>query len=310
MKDRSLMRLVGTAAILALTGWGGSALAASIDLKGVARTYSVQFPDNRPAPLVIVLHGNTQTGADMVSRTSWPAVARRERFGVVFPDGLNRAWADLRLNANRAGRAPPEGTDDVGFIVALIEKFIADGAADPKRIYVTGLSNGGAMTMTMVCVRAELFAAAAAVIINFTDEMANACHPARPVPMLMINGTADPLIPYEGGRGTSRFARPGFWSTEKTFAFWRRVNGCEGPDADVSDLPHCDKSDPTTVTRFSSRCPPGRDAVLYRVNHGGHRMPGNFADARFRHIVDMWLGPQNRDIDSAELTWEFFRKFP
>jgi polyhydroxybutyrate depolymerase len=304
------MRVAATAVILALTCWGDPALAASIDINGIARTYSVQLADSRPAPLVIVLHGNTQTGTDIVSRTSWPAVARRERFGVVFPDGLNRAWADLRPNANRAGRAPPEGTDDVGFIVALIERFIAEGAADAKRIYVTGLSNGGAMTMTMVCKRAGLFAAAAPVIINLTDEMANACHPSKPVPMLMMNGTADPLIPYEGGRGTSRFARPGFWSTEKTFAFWRRVNGCDAQDAEIVDLPHRDKSDPTTVTRITSRCPPGRDVVLYRVNNGGHRMPGNFPDARFPRFVNMWLGPQNRDVDGAEAIWEFFKRFP
>ena len=165
----------------------------------MTRTFTAQLPDKKPAPLVIVLHGNTQTGADMASRTSWPAVAKREGFGVVFPDGLNRAWADLRPNAKRAGRAPPEGTDDVGFIVALIEKFVADGTADPKRIYVTGVSNGGAMTMTMICARADLFAAAASVIINLTDELANACQPSRPVPMLVMNGTADPRFRIRAG---------------------------------------------------------------------------------------------------------------
>ena len=276
---------------------------------GVARSYSVQLPAAKPAPLVIVLHGNTQTGADMAAHTSWPAVAKREGFGVVFPNGLNRAWADLRPNTKRAGRAPPEGTDDVGFIVALIEKFVSDGAADPRRIYVTGLSNGGAMTMTMICARADLFAAAATVIINLTDDMAASCHPAKQVPMLMINGTADPLIPYEGGRGTSRFAVPGFWSTQQTFDFWRRVNGCDAGDAAAVELDHRNPSDPTTVTRISSPCPPGRDVVLYRVNKGGHRMPGNASDVRFPRIVNMLLGPQNRDIDGAEVIWEFFRKF-
>jgi polyhydroxybutyrate depolymerase len=267
------------------------------------------LPAIKPAPLVIVLHGNTQTGADMAMRTSWPAMATREHFGVVFPDGLNRAWADFRPNANRAGRTPPKGTDDIAFITALIEKFIADGTADPKHIYVTGVSNGGAMAMTLVCARAELFAAAASVIINLTDESANACHPSRPVPMLMMNGTADPLIPYEGGRGTSRFAMPGFWSTEKTLDFWRRANGCETQDAAVTDLDDRDRSDQSTVTRIDSRCPERRDVVLYRVNHGGHRMPGAFPDARFRRLVDAFFGPQNRDIDGAETIWEFFRKF-
>jgi polyhydroxybutyrate depolymerase len=294
----------------ALAFGASAALAERIDIDGVTRTFTAQLPDTRPAPLVIVLHGNTQTGADMASRTSWPEIAKREHFGIVLPDGLNRAWADFRPNANRAGRAPPEGTDDIAFIVRLIERFIADGTADPKHIYITGVSNGGAMTMTMICVRADLFAAAASVIMNLTDESANACHPSRPVPMLMMNGTADPLIPYEGGRGTSRFAVAGFWSTARTFAYWRRANGCEAQDADVTDLDDSDKADQTTVTRIASRCPQGRDVVLYRVNDGGHRMPGSFPDARFPRLVNMLLGPQNRDIDGAATIWEFFRKFP
>jgi polyhydroxybutyrate depolymerase len=296
---------IGVALALGIT----AAPAEQIKIGGVTRTFTAQLPDIKPAPLVIALHGNTQTGADMMTRTSWPDVARRERFAVVFPDGLNRAWADFRPNANRAGRAPPEGTDDVAFIVRLIEKYVADGVADPKRIYVTGISNGGAMTMTLACARADLFAAAASVIMNLTDESARACQPSRPVPMLMMNGTADPLIPYQGGRGTSRFAMPGFWSTEKTLDFWRRANGCEAQDAAVADLDDRDKSDQSTVTRISSHCPRGSDVVLYRINDGGHRMPGGFADARFPRMVNAFLGPQNRDIDGAETIWGFFRGF-
>src|SRR6266436_5441355 len=148
-----LMRVSGLAIVLAIACCARPALSDTIGINGISRTYTVQLPSNKPAPLVIVLHGNTQTGADMASRTSWPAMAKRDGFGVMFPDGLNRAWADFRPNANRAGRAPPKGTDDVGFIVRLIEKFIADGTADPKRIYVTGVSNGGAMTMTTICAR-------------------------------------------------------------------------------------------------------------------------------------------------------------
>ena len=287
-----------------------TAAAETIEVGGVARTFLAQFPDAKPAPLVIVLHGNTQSGADMKARTSWPSVARRERFGVIFPDGLNHAWADLRPDTKRAGRVPPKGTDDVGFIVRLIEKYVADGSADPKRIYVTGLSNGGAMTMTLVCARADLFAAAASVIINLTDEAAVACHPSRPMPMLMINGTVDPLIPFGGGKGTSRFAVDGFWPTMKTLEFWRKLNGCEIGDGAVTDLEDRDSDDQSTVTRIESRCPPARDVVLYRVNGGGHRMPGAFSDVRFPPIAAAFLGPQNRDTDGAETIWAFFRNFP
>ena len=189
-------------------------------------------------------------------------MAKREQFAVVFPDGLNRAWADLRPDEKRAGRLPPDGTDDVAFVAHLIDKYVAEGIADPKRVYVTGLSNGGAMTNTLICQRADLFAGAASVIMNLTDEMAEACHPARPVPMLIMNGTADPLVPYAGGRGTSRFAIEGFWSTEKTVQFWRKLNGCEETDAASLDLDDRDPNDDSTVTRISSTCPQGHDVLL------------------------------------------------
>jgi polyhydroxybutyrate depolymerase len=290
--------------------WAGPARAESIVVDGVTRTFVAQLAATKPAPLVIVLHGNMQTGADMVSRTSWPAVARREQVSAVFPDGLNRAWEDLRANDKRAARSPPDGIDDVAFIAKLVEQYVASGVADPKRVYVTGVSNGGAMTMTLACRRADLFAAAASVIMNLTDESAQACHPARAVPMLMMNGTADPLIPYDGGRGTSRFAADGFWSTEETLLFWRRINGCDASDGTSVDLDDRDTTDQTTVTRITSRCPQGRDVVLYRVNAGGHRMPASFTDTRFARLVNLMFGPQNHDIDGAEAIWAFFKRFP
>jgi polyhydroxybutyrate depolymerase len=303
-------RKLRTAAVAAMLCWASPALAESINVGGTARTFTAQLPAGKPAPLVIVLHGNAQSGEDVATRTSWPQVARREKFAVIFPDGLNRAWADLRPADTRALRTPPEGTDDVAFIARLIEKFVGDGAADPKRVYVTGISNGGAMTMTMACKRADLFAAAASVIFNLTDESAGACQPSRPVPMLIMNGTADPLIPYEGGRGTSRFAIDGYWSTEKTLDFWRHVDGCEEQDAASTDLDDRDPDDQSTVTKISSKCPAGMDVLLYRINDGGHRMPGSFSDTRFARLVNFIFGPQNHDIDGAETIWAFFKRFP
>ncbi|MBB4395893.1 PHB depolymerase family esterase [Bradyrhizobium sp. ERR14] len=297
-------------ALLAALAAASVASAETIDVNGVKRSYTAQLPAKKPAPLVIVLHGKTQRGADMVTRTAWPQVAKREGLAVVFPDGLNNAWADARTKAGPALRGPPAGTDDVAFLAKLVEKLVADGTADAKRVFVAGVSNGGAMAMTMVCARADLFAAGASVIMNLTDEAAVTCHPSRPLPMLLMNGTADQLVPYEGGRGSSYFAADGFWSTEETLAFWRNLNGCETDDASVTDLPDKAPADQSTVTRISSRCPRGHDVVLYRINHGGHRMPGFSPDARFPRVAAGLLGPQNGDIDGAETIWAFFSQFP
>ncbi|TQF41285.1 polyhydroxybutyrate depolymerase [Bradyrhizobium sp. UNPF46] len=297
-------------ALVAALAAASGASAETIDVNGVKRSYTAQLPAKTPAPLVVALHGKTQRGADMVARTAWPQVAKREGLAVVFPDGLNHAWADARTKAGPALRGPPPGTDDVAFIAKLVEKLVANGTADPKRVYVTGVSNGGAMAMTLLCARADLFAAGASVIMNLTDEAAVTCHPSRPLPMLLMNGTADPLVPYAGGRGSSYFAADGFWSTEETLAFWRKLNGCETDDAARSDLPDSNAADQSTVTRISSRCPGGHDVVLYRVNHGGHRMPGFAPDARFPKVAASLLGPQNGDIDGAETIWAFFSRFP
>ncbi|MGC0391631.1 MULTISPECIES: CE1 family esterase [Bradyrhizobium] len=304
---RRWMRIGALAASLAAAS---AASADTIDVNGVKRSYTAQLPAKRPAPLVIVLHGKTQRGADMITRTAWPQVAKREGLAVVFPDGLNNSWADARTKAGPALRGPPAGTDDVGFIAKLAEKLVADGTADARRVFIAGISNGGAMAMTMACARADLFAAAASVIMNLTDEAAVTCHPSRPVPMLLMNGTADLLVPYEGGRGSSYFAADGFWSTDETLAFWRRLNGCETDDAETTDLPDRAPADHSTVTRISSRCPRGHDVVLYRVNHGGHRVPGFSPDARFPKVAAGLLGPQNADIDGAETIWTFFSQFP
>jgi polyhydroxybutyrate depolymerase len=297
------------AAFVAALATAPAVSADTIDVNGVQRSYTALRPAKKPAPLVIVLHGKTQRGADMITRTAWPQVAKREGLAVVFPDGLNHAWADARTKAGPELRGPPAGTDDVAFIAKLVEKLVADGTADAKRVYVTGVSNGGAMVMTLVCARADLFVAGASVIMNLTDEGAVTCHPSRPLPMLIMNGTADPLIPYEGGRGSSYFAADGFWSTEKTVAFWRQLNGCEADDASLTDLPDRAPADQSTATRITSRCPPGHDVVLYRVNDGGHRMPGFAPDARFPKVATGLLGPQNGDIDGAETIWAFFSQF-
>ncbi len=276
----------------------------------MTRTFLTQFPDLKPAPLVIVLHGNTQTGADMKARTSWPLVANRERFGVIFPDGLNHAWADLRSDTKRAGRVPPKGTDDVAFIVKLIEKYVADGSADPKRIYVTGLSNGGAMTMTLVCARADLFAAAASVIINLTDEAAGRLSSVAADTDVDDERHRRSPDPVRGRQGHQPFRRGWILAGDEDAGVLAQVNGCEIGDGAITDLDDRDHDDQSTVTRIESRCPPSRDVVLYRVNGGGHRMPGAFSDARFPRIAAAFLGPQNHDIDGAETIWAFFKRFP
>jgi polyhydroxybutyrate depolymerase len=297
-------------ALLALAAGGSAAASAeTISVDGITRTFTLVAPERRPVPLVVVLHGALQQGGDMARSTEWSRIARQEQFAVLYPDGRNRAWGDLRSSSERGRGGPPAGTDDVAFLTALIAQTIASGVGQADHVYVTGVSNGGAMAFTMVCQRADLFAAAAAAIIALTDGIASACHPHRPVPMLVMNGTADPLVAYTGGRGTSRFALPKVWSTSATVDFWRRHNGCELRDGTVTGLEDLDPADGSTVTLVASVCPPDAEVLLYRIDGGGHRLPSLHHDARFPVLSDRLLGSQNHDIDAAAEMWKFFRRY-
>ena len=247
----------------------------------------------------------------MQTRSSWPQVAQREQFIAIFPDGLNRAWADLRGASERAGRVAPPGTDDVAFLMTLVAKYVAEGTADPKRIYVTGVSNGGAMTMTLACKQPQTFAAAAAVIINFTATRWRTPASQRSrFRSCLMNGTADPLVAYDGGKGTSRYGLPNVWSTAQTIAFWRKVNGCEARDAASSELPDNDPADTSTVSRIASRCPP---APGCRALSRERRRPPHARTKAPTQEPSAWStrssGPQNHDIDAPEVIWAVFKKF-
>lgn len=307
MPKKCLMQLRYLPCLVLGLALASPCLAEQMRVGGQVRTWSALVPANaHRIPLVLVLHGNLQQGSDMRERTSWPQVAARQGFAVLFPDGLNRSWADLRSNEERAGRSPPAGTDDDAFLLALVDRYVAAGVADPRRIFVSGVSNGGAMAMALACRHADRFAAIASVVMEHTHATAAACRPLRAIPVLMMNGTADPLIPYGGGRFHERKRGGDYLSTADTLAFWRRANGCAAGDAKVQALPDRDASDHSTVTRIGSQCPAGGDVVLYRVDGGGHRLPDDIADAQHPRLVDALLGPQNRDIGAPEVIWAFF----
>ncbi len=279
-------------------------------IDGTPRTYHLQTPARLPAPLVLVLHGNSQQGRDLLEHTSWPAVARREGFTLALPDGLNRGWADLRSDAEVAGRRPPPGTDDVKFLAALIQDLVARGIADPRRVYVAGISNGGAMAMSVACERPDLVAAVSSTIMAMTRTMVAACHPQKGTPLILMNGTDDPLVNFAGGRGRSRMMGvSGLLSAEDTLRFWRKLDGCALEDAGTTTLPDVAPDDGSHVVRVNSSCPAGIGVLLYRVEGGGHRMPDVITDARHAQLVDRILGPQNHDINGPQVIWDFLKQY-
>jgi polyhydroxybutyrate depolymerase len=240
-----------------------------------------------PAPTVIVLHGATATAA-MTARTSGFAEAAAARgFAAVFPQGVYRQWNDGRED----GRIST--IDDVGFLRQLVHELVQRGIADRRHIYLAGISNGGMMTFRMLCEASELFAGAATIIANMPAGIGERCQVRKPQPLVMFNGTADPLVPYEGGPVGFAGQRGLVWRAERTADFMARVNGCAAMQA--RPLPVETSNEIVQVARLAwAPCRAGGPVTLYRLENGGHQVPGR------PEVLPRLLGLGSLQINAAE----------
>jgi polyhydroxybutyrate depolymerase len=280
------------------------------DSGGFSRTATVFVPDRlansgHPLPMVVVLHGGLETGAIIRRQMRMDEIAERNGFMVVYPDGLWRGWNDGRADRMRQ-RGPFGRADDVAFLRALIQKLEHDGLADPSRVYLTGVSNGGMMSLRMACDAPELFAGVAPIIANLPAELIDRCGAGHPVPMLIINGTADPLVPFDGGGVGFAGGRGEVISTEETVALWRRINGCKD-EAKRSAVAPKQAADPSRAkVLLYNDCRSGAPVALVRIDGGGHRIPGS--ETRWHPLIDRLLGAQNHDFETADIVWQFFAR--
>jgi polyhydroxybutyrate depolymerase len=271
-------------------------------VNGLERTYYVWVPSSvdsaAQAPLVLLLHGGGGN-PEHVCRTASgvAAMAQDEGFIVACPAGVDGHWNDGKQTGDY--RTQRENIDDVAFLKAVVDAVGEEAPVDRSRVYVTGLSNGGMMTLRLACEAGDTFAAAAAVIANLP--VALDCQPAEPMPVMIMNGTEDPLMPWDGGQVHFLRRQLGaVLSTDATAAFWAYADGCSS-DPDVILLPDIDPSDGTIVERLTYRdCAPGASVVLVAVKGGGHTLPGG------DQYAPAWLvGRVSHDLDGAQAIWDF-----
>lgn len=234
-------------------------------------------------------------------------LADTEGFLVVYPDAARFPGAKPNWNDGRGVEEYPahrDGVDDVGFLSVLIDHLAKTYGIDRGRVYVTGASNGAIMAFRLACESSERITAIAPVIGSMAENLAGICAPSRPVSLLMINGTDDPLVPWGGGDvrfGRQRLGR--VLSVHEAIRFWVRHNRCD-PWPGISPVPDADPSDGTRVVRETyGWCRQGTEVALYRIEGGGHTWPGGYPYAP-RSVI----GATSRDIDGTRVIWEFFRE--
>jgi len=284
---------------------------------GIKRTYSIYIPEGiegyHPVPLLVALHGGGG------SAKKWPAytnngfehLADQEHFILVYPNGLEGHWNDGRdIQQFYCQR---EAIDDAGFLASLIDQLTNSYPIDADRIYVVGASNGGMMAHKLAAEYAEKVASIATVISSIPKNLAGRLHPTQPVSVLMINGTDDPLVRWEGGPvKLGRQTNGDVISTDQSIKFWTENNKCP-PSGDTDTLPDTDPDDGTLVTRTSySNCSSGSEVMLYKIIGGGHTWPSR-QEKRGRIgklLIDKIVGNRSRDIDACEVIWQFLKNHP
>ncbi len=260
----------------------------------------IMSDDKARLPLLIALHPFTGTGRSMERMSGFSTLAEREGFIVAYPDAHQRVW-----NANPASPSSIVGppADDVMFISALIEHMVQKYHADPDRVYIAGASSGGLMAHRTACALTERLAAAASVMITLPEDWEKYNNPSRPLPFLMMQGTADPFFPWEGGtvhEGPSR--QQEYLSAGDSVLFWVRQNKADAAPTEIQ-LPDTDPNDGTAVYRQDyAPAPNGAEVVFWGIPGGGHTWPGS-SDTMFKFLV----GQTCQDISAAQVLWDFFK---
>lgn len=265
--------------------------------EGRERGFIVHVPKayraDRPAPLVLALHGGGGSMEVMAKDRLYGLVSQSEASGwiVVFPNGFSRLGGRLATwNAGICcGAARDNGSDDVGFLRAVVAEVQRRVAVDPQRVFATGMSNGGMMSYRLACEASDIFRAIAAVA--GTDGTTD-CRPGRPVPVFHLHAKDDDRVLFNGGSGSTSDTHADFVSVPATVDKWARLNACSGPTQTVLQRPGvtCD---------VRSGCQGGAEVRLCVTDSGGHSWPGG------RKALG---GKGSTALDATEAIWAFFAR--
>ena len=276
----SVQAIVASVFMMFLAVCDGAAEPMQLVVEGRTRTYLLERPVGQgPRPTIILLHGYTGNGALIAQQTGLVQPAKQAGFVTAFPDGPGGRWNFLpsgkqTVQYTQLFKSSGGVPDDVTFLKMLVADLVKRGISDPKRIYLAGRSLGGVMTLRMVCADAGMFAAIALLISAMPEETGEDCRPARPLPVLMMNVTRDPLVPYGGGRVGQAGLPSGVtnvWPIERLVAFFRQLDGCsDSPEQSVS--PSQNPETPTVEVQRWEKCSSG-PVILHRVTADKHVVP-------------------------------------
>jgi polyhydroxybutyrate depolymerase len=262
---------------------------------GITREYLVHIPRRyrgQPMPLLVALHGGGGDADLEADDSKYKLISKSEQAGFIamFPNGYSRLVSGTfaTWNSGRCcGAAQKQNVDDVGFIRAAIARVERQAAIDSRRVFATGMSNGGMMTWRLACEAPEIRAIAP---VEGTDNTPS-CKPARPVPVIEFHALDDDRVLFNGGSGFKSIAQVDFTSVPATIAKWVAIDHASLVAKRVLSVPgaHCD---------LHAAGPGGAPVELCVTDTGGHSWPGG-GDQQGRK-------QPSQAISANDLMWNFF----
>ena len=284
--------------------WGQIALGADIErvsfsYAAARREFLLWSPsvERRSFPAIVVLHGGGGSAHSALASTRLLDMARRHDAVLVFPDSIRGIWNDGSTTLRTR-------VDDVGFLSEVVSRLVREHQVDPQQVIFVGLSTGGRMVQRFVCERSNLLQAQVLVASSLPAQLLGHCHPPTGLSTMMVNGTADAFVNFEGGeplvadmfRQLGRTVEENAVSVEDTFAFWTDRLRCTGTRKDMLDIRIADG---TQVEHIERSCPERR-ARLFVVHGGGHTCPGS--PNVFGDRPHSFVGVSSRNLDvNAEI---------
>jgi len=272
----------------------------SFTCNGEDRVYYLHKPSsfdkNKSYPLVIALHGLGGNGERTSAFTGFNKLSDKEGFIVVYPDGYIVKRGGKEIRCWRL-----EIDDDIKFISSLIDKVSKDYKIDGKRVYATGISNGGMMCYVLSAKLPDKLAATASLVSSLSNSQLEKLPESKPLPLIIMNGTDDPIVPYKGGSIKLFGLKLGqVVSTEELVKYFIKRNNCSTTPV-VTYEKDKDPNDGTRVRKELYSSSTNTEVILYTIEGGGHSWPGTLKGKEKN-------GKTSRDINASEVIWEFFKK--
>ncbi len=285
--------------------YAASDIEGKFTVDGLTREYILHLPKNygtESLPLVMVFHGGGGTAEQIKDHTKFNKLADKENFIVVYPNSVDKNWNDGRI-----GDKLPMDRDDVKFISMLLDTLIANYKIRSGRVFATGISNGGFFSFYLAYKLSNRILGIAPVAANIPENLKDIWKTEKPISLMLINGTKDPLVKFdggpvdfkdeEGGRGSSI-------STSWTIKIWNENNSCL-PGTKIEAIDDKEDDDCKAEMETYYKCGSGTKVVLITVKGGGHTWPG-----ASQYLPKILVGPVCKDFYATEMIWGFFKSLP